>query len=116
MIAQLRCLEDFTTVSIMNHVHDSVLTGFPTQLNSSLYIHSKNTNKDVIDVAFRQEWYNKIRENNDRVKNLYNDTEREKFTDNYQYEFFKYTYEPHRIKKKEIFKNESNIRKLRKFK
>jgi len=68
-VAQLRCLEDFTAVSIMHHIHDSVVTGFPTQLNSSLYNHSKYTKEFIIDAAFRQEWYYNIRGNN-RIKYL----------------------------------------------
>ena len=69
MISQFRCLEDFTAVSIMHHVHDSALTGFPTPLNSSLYNFSKYANNDIVDRAYRQEWYYNIRGNN-RIKYL----------------------------------------------
>ena len=69
MLTQLRCLEDFTAVSIIHHIHDSVLTGFPTPLNSSFYNYSKYTKEYIIDAAYRQEWYYHIRENN-RIKYL----------------------------------------------
>ena len=69
MLTQLRCLEDFTAVSIKHHIHDSVLSGFPTPLNSSYYNFSKYTKEYIIDAAFRQEWYYHIRGNN-RIKYL----------------------------------------------
>ena len=57
MMSQMRCLEDFTDIKLMNHIHESKLYGFPTQLNSHLYNFSKHTDVNVVDRAFRQEWY-----------------------------------------------------------
>jgi hypothetical protein len=69
MLTQLKCLEVFTAVSVIHHIHDSALSGFPTQLNSSLYNFSRHVDIYVAERAFRQEWYYHIRGNN-RIKYL----------------------------------------------
>lgn len=60
---QMFCLEEFTDIKFMHHIHGGVQTGFPTPLNESVYNFSKNTNTDIVDTAFRQEWYDIIRKN-----------------------------------------------------
>jgi len=50
-------------------IHRYKVYAFPTPLNVSLYNFSKRVDGDIVDRAFRQEWYDDIRGNN-RIKYL----------------------------------------------
>ena len=69
MFLQMLCLEEFADIKFMYHIRQSKQTGFPTPLNVSLYNFSERVDGDMVDRAFRQEWYDDIR-GNKRIKYL----------------------------------------------